>query len=584
MRWLLLALIGCTQADLYLQGDGTPPSDRLGLEGEVCTSPILAEDHPVRVVFLVDSAAGTLFETADPELLRLGALSEFVSLHAPGGRHGFSIISYGPYARELTDGFTADPVELDSAIATLALPQGCFEGRCRDFGDGLDLTGAVIAQDLAGLRAGDRIRTRYEVVALIGGSPIPEDDFLVEQVTALRESVARDALSFSLHSIYVGAPAGGDELAATLAQLSFVGSGTALSAPTGDAVALDALRLAEPPAALASQGLLATNRSMVPRGDGGAPDGDADGIPDSEEASFGTSPQARDTDGDGLGDLIEIFVGMDPLVFDDAPSSCEGTAPAYPDTDGDGLLDCEERLAGSDPTLPDTDGDALPDPIELLGRVNHLGAEDGGDDDLDGVDNRTEILQHTDPGSTDVDGHLSHAYRYDTSDLGTRLFSTAERPDALPGMQIVAVSQGTLGGAGLLRWDPAAETLSWQPPGAQAAGPAMPLTDSVELSDGADRWLRLERVGDLPLSTAQVTVRILAQERRCTAWSVRNIALAEGENHVQVWLGQAPEDRLDRPGSFRRLDLYIDHDPLVARPPEDAVLTIDDGAFGEVAP
>lgn len=52
-----------------------------------------------------------------------------------------------------------------------------------------------------------------------------------------------------------------------------------------------------------------------PRQDGGAPrpgDMDADGIPDDDEATYGTDPNDPDTDGDGLGDGVEVLAGTDP--------------------------------------------------------------------------------------------------------------------------------------------------------------------------------------------------------------------------------------------------------------------------------
>ena len=75
----------------------------------------------------------------------------------------------------------------------------------------------------------------------------------------------------------------------------------------------------------------------------------------------GLDPLNPDTDGDGLGDGIELLLGADPTDDTDANQ--------FRDSDRDGLTDDQERngwQAGvtSDPFQPDTDGDGLPDLLE----------------------------------------------------------------------------------------------------------------------------------------------------------------------------------------------------------------------------
>jgi len=57
-------------------------------------------------------------------------------------------------------------------------------------------------------------------------------------------------------------------------------------------------------------------------------DSDGDGLPDSEEVTYGTNPDDSDTDGDGLNDKDEVFT--------------HETNPLIADTDGDGLDDGDE--------------------------------------------------------------------------------------------------------------------------------------------------------------------------------------------------------------------------------------------------
>lgn len=57
-------------------------------------------------------------------------------------------------------------------------------------------------------------------------------------------------------------------------------------------------------------------------------DRDYDGIPDDEEAQYGTDPNRSDTDGDGLSDGEEVFT--------------TNTDPLNPDSDGDGIPDAQD--------------------------------------------------------------------------------------------------------------------------------------------------------------------------------------------------------------------------------------------------
>ena len=68
-----------------------------------------------------------------------------------------------------------------------------------------------------------------------------------------------------------------------------------------------------------------------------ATDQDLDGLPDSEEAKYGTSVTSSDTDEDGLTDSQEV------LTFK--------TNPLVADTDGDGKADGYEVRRGTNPLV-----------------------------------------------------------------------------------------------------------------------------------------------------------------------------------------------------------------------------------------
>ncbi|KKR34709.1 MAG: Peptidoglycan-associated outer membrane protein [Candidatus Magasanikbacteria bacterium GW2011_GWA2_40_10] len=68
-----------------------------------------------------------------------------------------------------------------------------------------------------------------------------------------------------------------------------------------------------------------------------ASDQDLDGVSDSDEAKYKTSPTSSDTDEDGLTDWQEIFNFK--------------TDPLKADTDGDGLADGSEVRRGTNPSV-----------------------------------------------------------------------------------------------------------------------------------------------------------------------------------------------------------------------------------------
>lgn len=107
------------------------------------------------------------------------------------------------------------------------------------------------------------------------------------------------------------------------------------------------------------------------------PDTDGDGINDGNEIKKGYDPldpcspnesaEICDPDKDGLSNLAELSMGIDPMNMD---------------TDGDGIDDGLEIYLGSDPNNPDTDGDGISDGAENLDKKGKL---NNNDQDKDGV-------------------------------------------------------------------------------------------------------------------------------------------------------------------------------------------------------
>lgn len=131
---------------------------------------------------------------------------------------------------------------------------------------------------------------------------------------------------------------------------------------------------------------------------------------------FAAVSAIRDSDGDGLTDLSELY-GWHTVA-----GATYTTNPYSPDTDGDGLSDGDEAgavVSGeslgavydgvADPCNPDTDGDGLGDGDEVQGWLSATGIlyqtdPLGSDSDGDGLADGQEADASTNPRSSDTDG------------------------------------------------------------------------------------------------------------------------------------------------------------------------------------
>lgn len=153
-------------------------------------------------------------------------------------------------------------------------------------------------------------------------------------------------------------------------------------------------------------------------------DTDGDGVPDTVEFFIGTDPLNPDSDGDTISDFDEIGDWLNPSDTDG-----DGTIDALDlDSDGDGLPDAVEAGdadLGTPPVDsdgdglpdfqdPDSDNDGIPDGDDNCPTVPNLDQADADDDgvgdvcdfdsDNDGVDDNDEIRNGTDPFNPDSDG------------------------------------------------------------------------------------------------------------------------------------------------------------------------------------
>ena len=147
---------------------------------------------------------------------------------------------------------------------------------------------------------------------------------------------------------------------------------------------------------------------------------------DADNENPNPDDQDTDTDGDGMPDKWEEKYDLDPNDPSDATEDPDddgltnkeeydnGTDPTNPDTDGDGVTDGDEVASGTDPLDPkdyndsdlkDSDNDGMPDYWEEEHDLNPNDPSDATEDpDDDGLTNKEEYDNGTDPRNPDTDG------------------------------------------------------------------------------------------------------------------------------------------------------------------------------------
>jgi hypothetical protein len=597
----------------------------------VCTEdPVLAR-FPLRVVMLVDQAAGPLFSDYDVAGERLSVMQSFVQSTLNNPQAAIAVVGFAGRARKYapSDGnFTRNPGELMGAVNSLALSQPCIgQSYCRHYRDGIRSARALIEGDMAAMPYGLRVLTSYVVVLVLAGgheplaqaqdccqrsdvacidggeAPSAECERLlsVADVSALRESVeSAGGAGLRFHVIHLAAESEGsaNQAVQDVAQpMAFAGSGTYQRFDNVAGVSTGAFDLANIRTVLHAKLLMVANLSAKAGPNGAVVDSDYDGLGDDEERQLGTDPSRRDSDDDGISDLVEVLTGFDPLLFEQ-PTACANLLPGR-DSDLDFLSDCDEALLGTEGSLVDSDGDGIPDFLELVHGTDYLHADTEEDMDGDGVSNGDELRTHTDPRSTDAKSQLSNAYRYEIEDEGFVRELFASRLTQLTGVEVSTLSEATTAGLGAIVYDSAAGTLAWRDASEVGFGVPVPVQRG-KLILGAESWAPIQEDSgrfveveveplELPPSSVTESVRVIYQDRQCLQYRIRNVQLAatrelwdgtpKGYNNIVLYFAEAPENQLTTPGPFRMAQVPVIFDPPSTRQPSDLVLHVDDDEY-----
>ncbi|UCE08934.1 MAG: hypothetical protein JSW61_08030 [Candidatus Thorarchaeota archaeon] len=136
-------------------------------------------------------------------------------------------------------------------------------------------------------------------------------------------------------------------------------------------------------------------------------DSDGDSLGDGLEMTFGSNPAMADSDFDTLSDLEEFLLNSNPLSadsdYDGASDALEyqyNTSLLHADSDGDLSLDGDEYSRSTNPLGGDSDSDGLSDSYEWFIGTNPLNS----DSDSDGVSDSLEVAYWLDALNNDTDG------------------------------------------------------------------------------------------------------------------------------------------------------------------------------------
>lgn len=470
----LAAAAACTDSYLYDERrvDQLPADRTVALEGTVCTAGANEIVRPIKILLAMDASQS--MNVTDPDGTRARALIELLDtlpedpeIHVAvmlfaGSTSAFLTRSGNPEFEQLVSLTSADRLALVERLLNFTNPSTDPNRDSTDFVKPLADIYALINRDIAETRLnatgpGAEARARYSVIFLSDGHPTNnQDDELLcgDAVVRIRQlkDLADDVRVNTVHvfnpiqplttacdlSGYTP-PAGGstckfpvipasacpmlivNQDAERLERMARLGGGEFRDFRNHEPINFLNFQFGQVRRRFELMELTATNFSAPAGSPAAEADSDSDRLLDSEELAAGTDPLARDTDGDGFSDGVEVHYRGLGATFDPAQIALPdggGLDPGCPpslrgaDGDCDGLLDCDEQLIGTNAIRADSDDDGVPDSIEWQLRSQPSSRDLDQDPDSDGVVTRAEVRMHTDPLLVDSERLSVLGYRY----------------------------------------------------------------------------------------------------------------------------------------------------------------------------
>ena len=457
LLWIALASVlvldSCTNAFLYdeRRSDLLPSERAITLEGRFCTNQII---RPIKILIAMD-ASGSM-ANSDPDGTRATATVNLIGnlprdpqvflsvMLFAGSTTAFLTRSGLPSYDQISSMTPADINLLAGRILNFRNPDPNRDST--DFVKALSEIYSLINADIANSQANPTdvdaaSRAEYDVIFLSDGRPDPntaaQDAQILNGDAVTRIRALKDlAADVRFNTVFVfnptsppatcvqvdaGTPDAGfvcpaAEVAADadrLEQMAALGGGTFRDFRNHEPINFLSFRLGQLRRRYIVKEFLVSNFSVAGDSALDQVDSDNDGLTDAEELALGTDPLNPDTDGDGFSDGVEVRfaklgANLNPLRFDPGcPPNLIGR-----DSDCDGLLDCDEQLIGSNPALIDSDKDGMADAVEWLLGTQPTVDDSGLDPDSDGMKNRQEVRNHTDPLHADVADLSRNGYRY----------------------------------------------------------------------------------------------------------------------------------------------------------------------------
>jgi hypothetical protein len=231
-------------------------------------------------------------------------------------------------------------------------------------------------------------------------------------------------------------------------------------------------------------------------------DSDADGVSDADE----------DCDDDGKTNYLEYTLGLNPNI------------PDLEDTDGDGVTDDIDTCPntpfgetadefGCGDSQKDSDGDGMDDKWEKQNNLDHLDPTDADEDnDKDGLTNKEEYNEKTDPNDKDTDGD-DHSDKEEL-DKGFDPLDATSFPPAAPIFTIIIIIiiiLLLLGGGGYLAYmyraqieKFVAEKIMQKPAAPARPAPARPAMPVKKPAGPTPEEIERKRIGEIRRKRAEI--------------------------------------------------------------------------------